>query len=105
MRDVPVPLLVCQGLRDYQVTSDQLDDWLAALGPRSNLTVKRYEGLNHLFLRGEGPPAPADSRQPGHVDPQVIADMGAGSTGLVRNGRPRAAGILPAAGVRRGEVV
>ncbi|HLB53589.1 MAG TPA: alpha/beta fold hydrolase [Gemmatimonadales bacterium] len=84
MRDVPVPLLVCQGLRDYQVTSDQLDDWLAALGPRSNLTVKRYEGLNHLFLRGEGPPSPADYRQPGHVDPQVIADLAAWITGQQR---------------------
>jgi fermentation-respiration switch protein FrsA (DUF1100 family) len=75
MRRVPVPLLVLQGLRDYQVTPDQLEDWLQALGPRANLTVKRYPKLNHLFLPGEGPPSPADYRVPGHVDPQVIADI------------------------------
>jgi hypothetical protein len=75
MRRVPARLLVLQGLRDYQVTPEQLDDWLAALGPRANLTVKRYERLNHLFLAGEGPPSPADYRVPGHVDPRVIADI------------------------------
>lgn len=75
MHEVQVPLLVLQGLRDYQVTPDQLDDWLRALGPRAELTVKRYEGLNHLFLRGEGPPSPADYSKPGHVDPQVISDI------------------------------
>jgi fermentation-respiration switch protein FrsA (DUF1100 family) len=75
MREVSLPLLVLQGLRDYQVTPDQLDDWLRVLGPRSNLTVKRYAGLNHLFLRGEGPPSPADYSRPGQVDPQVIADI------------------------------
>ena len=75
MRELTTPLLVLQGLRDYQVTADQLDDWLEALGPRSELTVKRYEGLNHLFLRGEGPPSPADYRKPGNVDPEVISDI------------------------------
>jgi dienelactone hydrolase len=75
MREVPLPLLVLQGLRDYQVAPDQLDDWLSVLGQRRDLTVKRYEGLNHLFLRGEGPPSPADYRRPGHVDSQVISDI------------------------------
>jgi fermentation-respiration switch protein FrsA (DUF1100 family) len=75
MRGVPTPLLVLQGLRDYQVTPDQLDDWLAALGSREDLVVQRYEGLNHLFLRGEGPPSPADYNHPGTVASQVIADI------------------------------
>lgn len=75
MREVRLPLLVLQGMRDYQVTPDQLEDWLKALGARSDLTVKRYEKLNHLFLPGEGPPSPADYRRPGQVDPQVSADI------------------------------
>ena len=75
MRALAAPLLVLQGLRDYQVTPAQLDDWLAALGPRANLEVHRYEGLNHLFLRGAGPPSPADYNHAGQVDPQVIADI------------------------------
>jgi uncharacterized protein len=75
MRGLAAPLLVLQGLRDYQVTPAQLDDWLAALGPRAKLEVHRYEGLNHLFLRGTGPPSPADYNHAGQVDPQVIADI------------------------------
>jgi dienelactone hydrolase len=75
MREVSLPLLVLQGMRDYQVTPDQLDDWLKTLGERSDLTVKRYEKLNHLFLAGEGPPSPADYSRPGHVEIQVISDI------------------------------
>ncbi len=75
MRAFPGPILVLQGLRDYQVTPDQMEDWVATLGPRKNLTVKRYDKLNHLFLPGEGPPSPADYSHPGHVDPRVIADI------------------------------
>lgn len=75
MRSYPGPILALQGLRDYQVTPEQLDDWLATLGPRQNLTVRRYDKLNHLFLPGEGPPSPADYKTPGHVDPRVIADI------------------------------
>ena len=75
MREVSSPLLVLQGMRDYQVTPDQLDDWLKTLGERSDLTVKRYEKLNHLFLAGEGPPSPADYSRPGHVELQVISDI------------------------------
>ncbi len=75
MRELALPLLVLQGLRDYQVTPDQLDDWLTTLGARRDLTVQRYEGLNHLFLRGEGPPSPADYARPGNVDPKVISDI------------------------------
>ncbi|MGQ0703563.1 MAG: alpha/beta hydrolase family protein [Gemmatimonadales bacterium] len=77
IREVALPLLVLQGLRDYQVTPDQLDDWLTTLGPREHLTVKRYQSLNHLFLLGQGPPSPADYSRPGQVEPQVIADIAA----------------------------
>lgn len=75
MREVKLPLLVLQGMRDYQVTPDQLEDWLKTLGERRDLTVKRYEKLNHLFLAGEGPPSPADYRRAGRVEPVVISDI------------------------------
>lgn len=75
MRDLPLPALVLQGMRDYQVLPDQLDDWLRVVGPRTNITVKRYPSLNHLFMSGTGTPSPADYNTLGHVDPQVIADI------------------------------
>jgi hypothetical protein len=75
MRSVQVPALVLQGMRDYQVPPDQLDDWLKAVGPRSDITVKRYPGLNHLFMVGTGVPSPTDYNTLGHVDAQVITDI------------------------------
>ncbi|MES2305937.1 MAG: alpha/beta fold hydrolase [Gemmatimonadota bacterium] len=77
MRDVKVPLLILQGMRDYQVTPDQLADYLRILGPRDNTTVGRYEALSHLFIAGKGPPSPNDYAVPGHVDPSVITDIAA----------------------------
>ena len=77
MREVKLPLLVLQGQRDYQVTPDQLEDWLRELGRRQDVMVIQYPGLNHLFIPGEGPPSPADYSHPGNVAPRVIADIAA----------------------------
>lgn len=75
MRDVKLPLLILQGLRDYQVTPEQLEDYLRALGPRSDVTVGRYAALSHLFISGKGVPSPSDYAVPGHVDASVITDI------------------------------
>jgi len=69
-----IPILVMQGERDYQVTMDDFAGWKRAL-PRA--TLKTYAGLNHLFMRGEGPPSPADYAKPSHVDAAVIDDLAA----------------------------
>ena len=75
MRKVAIPALVLQGMRDYQVPPDQLDDWLKVLGPHQDLAVKRYPALSHLMIAGSGPPRPAEYAIPGHVDTLVIADI------------------------------
>lgn len=75
MRKVAIPALVLQGMRDYQVPPDQLDDWLKVLGPHKDLTVKRYPSLTHLMIAGKGRPRPAEYAIPGHVDTVVIADI------------------------------
>jgi dienelactone hydrolase len=85
MRDVHIPALVLQGMRDYQVPPDQLDDWLKVLGPHRDLTVKRYPALTHLMIAGSGPPGPAEYAVPGHVDTQVVADIAS----FVRGLKPR----------------
>ncbi len=77
MRDLHVPVLVLQGMRDFQVAPDQVDDWLKVVGPRPDITVNRYPSLNHLFMTGTGTPSPADYATRGHVDQQVIADIAA----------------------------
>jgi dienelactone hydrolase len=75
MREIQRPALVLQGMRDYQVAPDQLDTWLAVVGPRKNLTVIRYPSLTHLFTSGEGTPRPQEYSTPKLVDPQVTIDI------------------------------
>ncbi|HEX3928791.1 MAG TPA: alpha/beta hydrolase [Gemmatimonadales bacterium] len=77
MRDLKIPALVTQGLGDYQVPPDQLDDWLKEVGPRKDITVKRYPGLSHIYTPAGNPPSGADYSTPGHVAQQVIDDVAA----------------------------
>jgi dienelactone hydrolase len=75
MRQVTGPVLVLQGMRDYQVTPEGLEDWLKAVGPRKEMTVKRYAALNHLFIAGEGAPNPSEYAKGGHVSAEMIGDV------------------------------
>ncbi len=72
-----LPILILQGGRDYQVTTDDLKGWKKALSGKPNVSFKTYPKLNHLFMTGEGPSSPAEYAKPGHVAPQVIADIAA----------------------------
>ena len=71
------PMLVLQGERDYQVTMDDFAAWQRALGSRANVQLKSYPALNHVFIAGSGPSAPAEYQRPGHVDEAVVRDIAA----------------------------
>ncbi len=77
MKSLPIPALVLNGARDYQIPAAQVDDWVKAVGPRNDITVKIYPALNHLFIAGSGTPRPAEYAQPGRVDERVIDDIAA----------------------------
>src|SRR6188472_232064 len=68
------PMLVLQGERDYQVTMDDFAAWQRALASRADVQLKSYPALNHLFMPGSGPSAPAEYERPGHVDEAVVRD-------------------------------
>ncbi|MHB9150639.1 MAG: alpha/beta hydrolase [Thermoleophilia bacterium] len=70
-----VPLLVLQGARDYQVTTDDFEAWKTALDSRDDARLVLYPDLNHLFMTGQGMSTPTEYEQPGHVDAQVIRDI------------------------------
>lgn len=70
------PLLILQGERDYQSTMKDFAIWKAALAGHSNVTLKSYPTLNHLFIEGTGKSTPAEYATPGHVSGEVIADIG-----------------------------
>ena len=67
-----IPMLVLQGGRDYQVTTQDFDRFRAALASRANATLTLLPRLNHLFMAGEGKSTPAEYQRPGHVDREVI---------------------------------
>jgi dienelactone hydrolase len=74
-RRVKVPMLILQGERDYQVTTEEIAKWKAALGSRRDMTFHSYPALNHPFSAGSGPSLPAEYQVPGHVAEEVIRDI------------------------------
>jgi dienelactone hydrolase len=74
-KTLSVAILVLQGERDYQVTMEDFAGWQQALSGRSNVTLKSYPALNHLFIPGEGQPNPQEYQNAGHVAEEVIGDI------------------------------
>lgn len=74
-RSLNIPILIMQGMRDYQVTMKDFEMWREALENKENTTFRIYEGLNHLFMFGEGPSTPIEYQQPANVSVEVIDDI------------------------------
>ena len=77
-----IPILVLQGARDCQVRLADFDGWKKALAGDSRASFHLYPNLYHLFI--PVPPSdttalstPADYQAPGHVAPEVVADIAA----------------------------
>lgn len=74
-KTIKKPLLILQGSRDYQVTVDEFNLYKNGLSGMDNVSFKLYEGLNHLFLKGEGTPGPEEYGIPSTVDSAVLEDI------------------------------
>lgn len=74
-RELPQPMLVIHGGRDYQVTMDDFRGWQDGMADRADVTFKLYPTLNHLMIAGEGVCSPAEYFVPGHVDAAVVEDI------------------------------
>jgi uncharacterized protein len=76
LRGLPLPVLVLQGGKDYQVTRADYDLVAAALAakPAALRELHWFPGLNHLFMAvpGAGPSTGAEYGAPGHVEPAVV---------------------------------
>jgi dienelactone hydrolase len=71
----PLPMLILQGERDYQVRMTDFNLWKAGLARKKNATTRSYPKLNHLFVAGEGRSVPGEYAKPGHVSAETIADI------------------------------
>jgi hypothetical protein len=70
------PILICQGGRDYQVTTtDDLSRWETGLAGQPRVDIHVYPADNHFFFPGTGASSPAELAAPQHLDHQVVADI------------------------------
>ncbi len=70
-----IRILVLQGGRDYQLSTEDFDDWKKALDGHANATLKLYPDLNHLFQTGEGKSTPTEYDKAGHVSADTVGDI------------------------------
>lgn len=75
--ELPQPILILQGGRDYQVTVEDFELWKEALAHKDNVAFRLYPALNHLFLAGDGPSTPMEYAAPGFVSADVVEDIAA----------------------------
>ncbi|QRV15716.1 alpha/beta fold hydrolase [Haloterrigena salifodinae] len=75
-RDVDVPLRFLQGRRDFQVSPENdFELWRTELEDRPATTFESYDGLDHLFMSGEGPSVPYETMVRNNVEEAVIDDL------------------------------
>jgi dienelactone hydrolase len=75
LKKLTIPALILQGGRDFQVAPAEFDVWKSGLSGRTNVTLKSYPAMNHLFVAGEGKSSEQEYRKPAHVAPEVIDDI------------------------------
>jgi dienelactone hydrolase len=69
------PMLILQGARDIQVVDADWQNWRQAFHDDPRVTFKLYDALNHLAIPGEGDGNLEEYGRPGHVAPELIADI------------------------------
>lgn len=74
--NLPQPMLIMQGGRDYQVSAERdFGAWQRCFDGSQRATFKLYPEMNHIFLAGEGPSRPEEYFQPGEFMPQPAEDI------------------------------
>lgn len=82
--NLTLPILLLQGKRDYQVTyEDDYAVWNATLSDNTNVFLKTYDLVNHIFLAGEGIPTNSEYMTLGHVPEEVILDIASWISGEI----------------------
>ena len=69
---VKCPILILQGKRDYQVTTNDFENLLLITTKQQKVESAILDSLNHLFMPGTGKSTPLEYSIPSHVSPKVI---------------------------------
>ena len=73
--ELTIPMLFCQGERDYQITMNDFNGWKEGLAGQKDVSFRAYPELNHLFIAGTGKSTPAEYGRPGNVAQTVVDDI------------------------------
>lgn len=74
-KSLKCPILIMQGERDYQVTTDDFSLWQKTLEKNKNVSFKLYPKLNHIYSEGVGKSVPSDYLKAIPVANYVISDI------------------------------
>ena len=74
-KSLTCPILILQGVRDYQVTMVDFSLWWKELAGKKNVTFYSYPKLNHLYMIGSGKSAPSEYNQAGSIPEYVTKDI------------------------------
>ena len=69
------PILVLQGMSDYQVPPSSLSIWEKALAGHANASFDSFQSLDHMFMPVTGKSTPADYMRPNHVASVVVGTI------------------------------
>ena len=75
-KEITAPVLLLQGEEDYQVTMEDFEIWKDTVGDRENWRMISYPGLTHIFMPGDKSEGSAAYAREGHVQENVIQDIG-----------------------------
>ena len=75
VKNIDTPMLFLNGNRDYQVPLSEAEPYKQALLDRSDVRFVVFDGLNHLFLKGEGIPNPTEYYDLSDVPDEVITTI------------------------------
>lgn len=73
--NIDAPMLFLNGSRDYQVPLSEIDPYKQTLSNKSDVRFVVFDGLNHLFLDGEGIPNPTEYYDLSDVPDEVITTI------------------------------
>lgn len=74
-RNITVPVMVLQGMRDYQVSITHFDIWKENFEVYNNWSFKSYETLNHFMMEGTGISNSFEYKIKSKVSNEVIDDI------------------------------
>ncbi|VUC21459.1 unnamed protein product [Clonostachys rosea] len=75
LKEVHKPVLILQGERDYQVTTEDYARLHGKFNSLPNFSFRKFKNLNHLFISGQGAPTPLEYFSPGNVEGDVITEI------------------------------